>query len=73
MGRESPQTPSAAFSIPSTEWITTAIAASGGAGLGLAIARRAVELHKGKIRATIANPGLLVEIEFPRVEAAGLH
>ena len=35
---------------------------SGGAGLGLAIARRAVELHKGTIRARNANPGLLVEI-----------
>jgi two-component system sensor histidine kinase CpxA len=38
---------------------------SGGAGLGLAIARRAVDLHKGAIRACNANPGLLVEIEFP--------
>jgi signal transduction histidine kinase len=35
---------------------------SGGAGLGLAIARRAVELHKGTIRARNANPGLLVEM-----------
>lgn len=39
--------------------------ASGGAGLGLAIARRAVDLHKGVIRASNANPGLLVEIELP--------
>jgi signal transduction histidine kinase len=37
---------------------------SGGAGLGLAIARRAVELHKGTIHARNANPGLLVEIEL---------
>jgi two-component system sensor histidine kinase CpxA len=38
---------------------------SGGVGLGLAIARRAVELHKGRLRATNAIPGLLVEIELP--------
>jgi signal transduction histidine kinase len=39
--------------------------ASGGLGLGLAIARRAVELHKGKLAAQNAHPGLLVTIEFP--------
>jgi signal transduction histidine kinase len=39
--------------------------ASGGVGLGLAIASRAVELHHGKITAKNANPGLLVEIELP--------
>jgi two-component system sensor histidine kinase CpxA len=38
---------------------------SGGVGLGLAIARRAVELHKGSIQARNAEPGLVVEIEFP--------
>ena len=38
---------------------------SGGVGLGLAIARRAVELHRGALRATNATPGLLVEIELP--------
>jgi len=38
---------------------------SGGVGLGLAIARRAVELHKGHLRASNASPGLLVEIELP--------
>jgi signal transduction histidine kinase len=38
---------------------------SGGVGLGLSIARRAVELHKGKLRASNALPGLLVEIELP--------
>ncbi len=43
--------------------------ASGGAGLGLSIARRAVELHKGAIRARNAQPGLLVEIELPAVSA----
>ena len=38
---------------------------SGGAGLGLAIARRAIELHKGTIAARNAAPGLLVEIQIP--------
>jgi two-component system sensor histidine kinase CpxA len=38
---------------------------SGGIGLGLSIARRAVELHKGKIRARNAQPGLEVELELP--------
>lgn len=39
---------------------------TGGVGLGLAIARRAVELHRGTLRAANANPGLLVEMELPR-------
>jgi two-component system sensor histidine kinase CpxA len=39
--------------------------ASGGVGLGLAIASRAVELHHGTITAKNANPGLLVEMELP--------
>ncbi len=38
---------------------------SGGVGLGLSIARRAVELHKGTIRARNAEPGLEVEIALP--------
>jgi signal transduction histidine kinase len=38
---------------------------SGGIGLGLSIARRAVELHRGAIRASNANPGLKIELEFP--------
>ena len=38
---------------------------SGGIGLGLSIARRAVELHQGTIRASNANPGLRIELEFP--------
>ncbi len=42
--------------------------ASGGVGLGLSIARRAVELHKGTIRARNAGPGLEVEIELPAVK-----
>jgi two-component system sensor histidine kinase CpxA len=39
---------------------------SGGVGLGLAIARRAVELHKGKLQAHNVHPGLLVEMEIPK-------
>jgi two-component system sensor histidine kinase CpxA len=38
---------------------------SGGIGLGLSIARRAVELHKGAIRASNAHPGLQIDLEFP--------
>ncbi|HUI55778.1 MAG TPA: ATP-binding protein [Bryobacteraceae bacterium] len=38
---------------------------SGGIGLGLSIARRAVELHQGTIRASNAHPGLEVEVELP--------
>jgi len=38
---------------------------SGGLGLGLAIARRSVELHKGRLAARNANPGLLVSIDLP--------
>ncbi len=39
--------------------------ATGGAGLGLAIAHRAVSLHHGRLRAENAAPGLLVSIEIP--------
>ena len=39
---------------------------SGGLGLGLAIARRSVELHKGRLTASNAHPGLLVTIELPQ-------
>ncbi len=38
---------------------------SGGIGLGLSIARRAIELHKGAIRARNAAPGLEVALELP--------
>jgi two-component system sensor histidine kinase CpxA len=42
--------------------------ASGGAGLGLSIARRAIELHHGSIHAMNANPGLKVEIKLPHAK-----
>ena len=38
---------------------------SGGVGLGLAIARRAVELHQGTVTAFNANPGLVVALQLP--------
>lgn len=38
---------------------------SGGVGLGLSIARRAIQLHRGTIHAVNAQPGLRVEIELP--------
>jgi two-component system sensor histidine kinase CpxA len=38
---------------------------SGGVGLGLSIARRAIQLHHGTIWALNANPGLRMEIELP--------
>jgi two-component system sensor histidine kinase CpxA len=37
----------------------------GGVGLGLSIARRAVEVHKGVLTAANAQPGLLVEMKIP--------
>jgi len=41
---------------------------SDGAGLGLAIAERAVTVHRGRIRAMNASPaGLIVEIDLPLV------
>ncbi len=39
--------------------------ASGGVGLGLSIARRAIEVHHGTIQARNAGPGLEVAIELP--------
>lgn len=38
---------------------------SGGVGLGLAIAKRAIELHQGTMRAQNVKPGLRVEIDLP--------
>lgn len=42
---------------------------SGGVGLGLSIAQRAVAIHQGQIRASNANPGLLVQIDLPNTTA----
>lgn len=39
--------------------------ASGGVGLGLAIARRAIVLHHGSVTARNVDPGLIVEVELP--------
>ena len=44
--------------------------ASGGVGLGLAIARRAVDLHRGRIVAHNAGPGLKVTIVLPLANVA---
>jgi signal transduction histidine kinase len=40
-------------------------ASTGGVGLGLAIAQRAITLHRGTITAGNMNPGLEVSIELP--------
>jgi two-component system sensor histidine kinase CpxA len=38
---------------------------TGGAGLGLAIARRAIELHQGAIRGENTGPGLRITMQIP--------
>jgi signal transduction histidine kinase len=40
-------------------------ASTGGVGLGLAIVQRAVQLHGGSVRASNAEPGLMVSITLP--------
>ena len=40
--------------------------ATGGAGLGLAIAQRAIGIHEGSLHVKNASPGLCVSIELPR-------
>jgi signal transduction histidine kinase len=44
---------------------------SGGIGLGLSIAMRAVHVHQGTISAENANPGLKVQIVLPRLPSTG--
>jgi signal transduction histidine kinase len=39
---------------------------TGGAGLGLAIAERAIAVHRGSVTAENSEPGLRVEIRLPR-------
>ncbi len=43
---------------------------TGGVGLGLAITRRAIELHQGVLRAANSQPGLEVELDLPMRQPA---
>lgn len=43
---------------------------SGGVGLGLSIAQRAVSIHHGEIKARNMKPGLMVEISLPIANSA---
>jgi len=44
-------------------------ASTGGVGLGLAIVKRAVQFHGGTVRATNADPGLMVTVVLPAAKA----
>jgi two-component system sensor histidine kinase CpxA len=41
------------------------VSSTGGVGLGLAIAQRAIRLHRGQLLVANAHPGLEVSIELP--------
>jgi two-component system, OmpR family, sensor histidine kinase CpxA len=43
---------------------------TGGVGLGLSIAHRAIELHRGTLVAENMHPGLRVTLTFPDTSAA---
>jgi signal transduction histidine kinase len=45
-------------------------ATGGGSGLGLSIAKRAVQVHHGAITAENASPGLRVQITIPLCTAS---
>jgi len=46
---------------------------TGGAGLGLSIAQRAIAVHGGSIHAQNAKPGLCMEIRLPGVRDASAN
>lgn len=48
-------------------------AESGGMGLGLSIAKRAVQMHHGEITARNAGPGLCVQIGIPLIDGTDLR
>jgi signal transduction histidine kinase len=48
-------------------------ALGGGSGLGLSIAKRAVQVHHGTITAENASPGLRVQIRIPLFKNLGLN
>jgi signal transduction histidine kinase len=45
----------------------------GGSGMGLSIAKRAVQLHRGEIIAENASPGLRVRIAIPLAESSSIE
>jgi signal transduction histidine kinase len=49
------------------------VSTGGGSGLGLSIAKRAVQLHRGSIKAENASPGLRICITIPIHAAAALN
>jgi signal transduction histidine kinase len=49
------------------------VSTGGGSGLGLSIAKRAVQLHNGSIEAENASPGLRIRITIPFCAASPLN